>query len=75
MHLAHKALPFSIFVLLASPQMFTLTRSLGGNWIASADGLPKMGGLLLHGLVFVLLSHFLWKLLFGNKKSNCGCSA
>ena len=32
-----------------------------------ADGLPTQAGVLLHALVFVLLSSFLWKLFYGKK--------
>lgn len=69
-----KIIPFLTFALLASPQAFLLVRSVAGGWVATADGLPKVGGLLLHALVFVLLTHFLWKLVYGQKKvSGCGC--
>ncbi len=71
-----KLIPFLTFVLIASPQMFQFTSALGGSWIASPEGLPRVGGLLLHALVFVLLTHLLWRLAYGPKKVNgCGCSA
>ena len=69
-----KIIPFLMFALLASPQAFLLVRSVAGGWVATTDGLPKVGGLLLHALVFVLLTHFLWQLVYGPKKvSGCGC--
>ena len=69
-----KLIPFLTFALLASPQAFLLVRSVAGGWVATTDGLPKVGGLLLHSLVFVLLTHFLWQLVYGPKKtSGCGC--
>jgi hypothetical protein len=68
-----KVIPFLSFALLASPQAFMLVRSILGGWVASADGVPKVAGLLLHALVFVLLTHFLWRLVYGPKKSGCGC--
>jgi len=69
-----KIIPFLTFALLASPQAFLLVRSIAGGWVATTDGLPKVGGLLLHALVFVLLTHFLWKLVYGPKKvGGCGC--
>ena len=43
-----------LFVLFASPTLFKVTRALG-NWVASPEGLPKMGGLLLHGILFTLV--------------------
>jgi hypothetical protein len=77
MHLQKKIIPFATFALIASPQMFELTRKLLGGWVASAEGVPKMGGLLLHALVFVLITHFLWMAVYGKKSdtSSCGCSA
>lgn len=70
-----KIIPFAAFALLASPQAFILVRSIAGGWVATADGLPKVGGLLLHALVFVLLTHFLWQLVYGpkNQGGSCGC--
>jgi hypothetical protein len=77
MHLQKKIIPFATFVVIASPQMFELTRKILGGWVASAEGVPKTAGLLFHALVFVLVSHFLWKAFFGNTRdvSSCGCSA
>jgi hypothetical protein len=73
---AKKIIPFATFAVLASPQMFQVTRMLGG-WVASEDGLPKVGGLLLHALVFVLVTHLLWQFFYGPKKASpsCGCGA
>ena len=70
-----KIIPFATFVVLASPQAFELTRSIGGGWIASGEGVPKLGGLILHALVFVIFTHFLWLFLYGPKtaKTSCGC--
>ena len=59
-----KIIPFLTFALLASPQAFLLVRSVAGGWVATTDGQPKVGGLLLHALVFVLLTHFLWQLVY-----------
>ena len=51
-----------LFMVLASPQAFTVVRSLLGGWVASAEGLPKVGGLALHALVLVTLSTLLWRM-------------
>jgi len=56
-----------LFAIVASPETYKLTRSLGGDWIASSDGAAKMGGLVLHALVFVLLSKLVWKVLKSKK--------
>ena len=70
-----KVIPFATFVAIASPQAFELTRTLLGGWVASGEGVPKLGGLLLHALVFVILTHFLWRFFYGPKtaRSSCGC--
>ena len=70
-----KIIPFVAFLAFASPQSFQLTSKLLGSWIASGEGVPKVGGLLLHALVFIIVTHLLWRLFFGPKtaKSSCGC--
>ena len=70
MHLQKKAVPFFVFFAVANPATFKLTRKVLGNWVAAADGLPTTAGLLLHALVFVLLAHFMWKLVWGAKRSS-----
>lgn len=70
-----KIIPFATFVAIASPQAFDLTRNLAGGWIATSEGVPKLGGLLLHALVFIILTHLLWRFFYGPKtaRSSCGC--
>lgn len=70
--LKKKAVPFAVFFAVANPATFKLTRSVLGNWVAAADGLPTTAGLLLHALVFVIVAHFLWRLVWGGKKSGYG---
>jgi len=70
MDLKRKAIPFITFFAVANPATFKLTRKVLGSWVAAADGLPTTAGLLLHALVFVLLAHFLWKLVWGAKRSS-----
>ena len=67
-----KAVPFAVFFVVANPATFKLTRSVAGSWVAAADGLPTTAGLLLHALVFVIVAHFLWRLIYGKKKSGFG---
>jgi hypothetical protein len=62
-----KLLPFIVFFIVANPATFKLVRSVAGSWVSSAEGLPTTAGLLLHALVFVLLTHFLWRAVFGQK--------
>ena len=70
-----KLIPFATFVAIASPMAFELTRKLAGSWIATSEGVPKLGGLLLHALVFIILTHLLWRFFYGPKtaRTSCGC--
>ena len=70
MNVQKKAIPFFVFFVVANPCTFKLTRKVLGHWVAAADGLPTTAGLLLHALVFVLVAHFLWKLMKGPKTSS-----
>jgi len=44
-----------IFYVVASPEAFRLVRSIVGKWVATPNGSPSPGGLLLHTLVFLLI--------------------
>jgi hypothetical protein len=50
-----------LFMLLASSVAFQAVRSVLGGWIATAEGLPKVGGLFVHALVFMVLSTMIWR--------------
>jgi hypothetical protein len=50
-----------LFMILASSQAFQAVRSVAGGWIATAEGLPKIGGLFVHALVFMVLSTMIWR--------------
>ncbi len=50
-----------LFMLLASSMAFQTVRSVLGGWIATAEGLPKVGGLAVHALVFMVLSTLIWR--------------
>jgi len=67
MHFQKKLLPFIVFFIVANPATFKLVRSVAGSWVASADGLPTTAGLLLHALVFVILTHLLSRAVYGKK--------
>lgn len=64
-----KVVPFVVFFLVAHPETFKLTRSVFGDWVGSTYGVPSNLGLLLHALVFVLLSTFVWRLVYGKRVS------
>lgn len=72
MHIQKKLVPFAVFFVVANPATFKAVRSIAGSWVASADGVPTTAGLLLHALVFVIVAHFLWRLIYGKKKSGFG---
>jgi hypothetical protein len=56
-----KLLMALLFMLLASSMAFQAVRSVLGGWIATQEGLPKIGGLFVHALVFMVLSTMLWR--------------
>ena len=56
-----KILMALLFMLLASSQAFQAVRGVLGGWIATAEGLPKVGGLVVHALVFMVLSTLIWR--------------
>ena len=70
MHWQKKIIPFVCFVIVASPETFKMTQAILGKWVASSYGVPTTAGLLLHALVFVLLSHFVWRMVWGQKRSS-----
>ena len=59
----------AVFATVASPEVFKLTRSIAGGWVATSEGTAKIGGLILHAIVFVLLLRIALKIL-KPKKSN-----
>ena len=48
-----------LFFLVASPSTFKFMRKVLGGWVASAEGVPRAPGLLLHSAVYVLLACYL----------------
>lgn len=51
-----------LFALIASPFLFKSVAGLLGSWVANTNsGSPTPAGLLLHGLVFVVLSGLVLK--------------
>ena len=55
-----------LFFIIANPALFKMTRALGG-WVASPEGCPKTGGLLLHAVVFAVVTRFIMKALHRRK--------
>jgi len=55
-----------LFFIIANPALYKVTRALGG-WVASPEGLPKTGGLLLHGIVFAVVCRMVMRMLYRRK--------
>jgi hypothetical protein len=66
-------IPMAAFIAISNPATYKTVRSLAGNWVSSADGLPTTAGLVLHAIVFVMLVSFLMK-LFAPRKSGYALS-
>ena len=62
-------IPAVAFVALANPKAFKIVRGVAGGWVASAEGLPTLAGLILHAVVFVLIVGFIMNLQYKNKEN------
>lgn len=60
------------FLLVANPATYRTTRSVLGNWVASQDGLAKLGGLVLHALVLLAVLMLLKRLRLTSKYDHWG---
>lgn len=48
--------PAVLYALVASPMTYQATRGVLGGWVATSEGTAKLGGLILHAIVFILLA-------------------
>lgn len=48
-----------VFLIVAHPQTFLLMRRLVGEWVASDKGCPTRRGLMLHALVFMIVTYLM----------------
>lgn len=62
--LQKKAIPFTVFFLVANPATFKAVASVLGKWVADSQGLPTQAGVLLHALVFVILCSIVWRMFY-----------
>ena len=62
------AIPVASFVAVSHPATYKTTSKFLGNWVASSDGVPKVGGLILHAIVFLFVIGLLYA-LFRPRKS------
>jgi hypothetical protein len=63
-------LPAIAYMLVASPAAYQTTRALG-SWVATPEGTAKIGGLVLHAIVFIMLVSFLMR-VFPPRRENHG---
>jgi hypothetical protein len=45
-----------VFFIISNPDTYRLTRSIFGRWVAGPTGCPSVRGLMLHTVVFVLIT-------------------
>jgi hypothetical protein len=45
-----------LFFLVSSPEMYQLTRRIFGGWVSSPTGCSNTSGLILHSVVFLLIT-------------------
>lgn len=48
--------PAVLYILVASPMTYQVTRGVLGSWVATSEGTARIGGLILHAIVFILLA-------------------
>ena len=60
-----KVAAFVAFFLVANPMTYDLTSKLPlvGGFITDAQGKPTQVGVLIHALVFVLVMHYVYRMM------------
>ena len=53
-----------LFFAIANPETFKIIKKVFGSWVSSPTGCPTMNGLVLHSVVFLLIT---WALMNINK--------
>ena len=53
-----------LFFIVAHPETFKVMRNVFGNWVCGPTGCPSLNGLVLHSVVFFLIT---WLLMNINK--------
>jgi hypothetical protein len=54
-------IPAVLYALVASPATYRATRGVFGPWVASGEGTARLGGLILHAIVFIVLATLLMR--------------
>jgi hypothetical protein len=65
-------IPFAAYIVIASPTAYKTVRGIAGAWVANAEGLPTIAGLVLHAIVFIAIVGFLMNLLISQKSNFYG---
>ena len=63
--------PAVLYALVASPMTYQKTRDVFGSWVATSEGTAKLGGLILHAIVFILLASLAMR-YFPSRRSGFG---
>ena len=66
-HIKHSIVSMLVFLAISAPMTYKLTDGLArqvGLKLAESNGCPTMLGLLVHAIVFALLSDLLYATLF-----------
>lgn len=66
-HIKHSVISMLVFLAIAAPMTYKLTDGLSrqvGIRLAESNGCPTMLGLVVHALVFALVSDLLYATLF-----------
>ena len=53
-----------LFFVIANPETFKIIKKVFGSWVSSPTGCPTMNGLVLHSVVFLLVT---WAIMNINK--------
>jgi hypothetical protein len=72
MALQFYVIPAALYAVVASPATYQATRGVFGSWVASSEGTARLGGLILHAIVFILLASLAMSLF--PKKASYGRS-
>ena len=59
-----------VFFVVANPETFRVMRKVFGSWVSSPTGFPSTGGLVLHTIVFMLVT---WGMM-NTKREGCTSS-
>jgi hypothetical protein len=63
------AVPVIIFFIIANPMMYKMTGMIPviGKLIADPAGRPTQFGVAVHAIVYAVIAHLMWKIIYSNK--------